>query len=318
MIIQTHIVNLDLPPNERWAFLKDYKEEIDELLAYYLEEFSEAEVILESVGQFKDWIVSAEIMAEIESIASISRFSANEILTANLYYDILKFYFGCTAFAIHTGEKMLHARNLDWHTENNMLSKYSSIFDFQKGGKTLFKSVGWLGFVGVLSGTKTNAFTVTLNAVLSDDAPELGTPITFLLRQALEKCDSFESAKALLAKTTIACDCLLLLSGKKSHEMVVIERTPKRSYLRTSKPNYIAVTNDYKGLDNVTSEGSVLQSTSCGRFDRACELASVNQPKTAAECLQILKDDSVMMGITVQQMVFDNETGDILAVKTEG
>jgi len=196
------------------------------------------------------------------------------------------------------------------------LSKHSKIFDFQKNGKTVFKTVGWVGFIGALSGIKPHKFSLTLNAVLSNDNPEIAQPVSFLLRDVLDSANDFEEARKKLESTTIASDCLILLSGTKSKEMVVIERTPTRFATREAENNFIIVTNDYKQLENNLAEESILQSTSCGRFDRTKELLNKKKPSNFEEYFGILKDEKVMMGITVQQMVFDNNSGEIRLIKT--
>lgn len=316
MTLTEKIVNLDWPVEKRWRFLIDYKEEINSLLTCYLKDFEEAKYLFESMGYYKKDIIPEHYLDEINYIASISKFDADYVLIANLYYDVLKFYFGCTAFAVNTGETTFHCRNLDWHTENNLLSEHSMIFDFQRNGKTVYKTVGWPGFVGALSGTKPNGFSLTLNAVLSHDKPEIAFPISFLIRDVLTSADSYHDAKQRLENTQIASDCLILLSGVKANERVVIERTPKRFASRESNKNFIVVTNDYKKLENGNSENE-LQATSCSRYKRTIELLNKSTPKTNDDCLDILKDDEVMMLITVQQMVFDNRTGGIKLVKRE-
>lgn len=313
-----HIINLDLPPSERWGFLVAHKEEINELLRCYLNDFEGADFIFDSIGVYKKEVISSDYLEEIEFIASISNFSADQVLIANLYYDVLKFYLGCTAFAIENEDGIIHSRNLDWWTDNNMLSEYSKIFDFQRNGKTVFKTVGWLGFIGALSGSKPFEFSLTLNAVSSKDKPEIALPVSFLLRDILDSCSSFQQAKEKLEETTIASDCLILLSGIRKNEMVVIERTPKRFATRTSQNGFIVVTNDYKELENNLSEESVLQSTSCGRYDRTMELLTEKIPTESTECVTVLKDDKVIMGITVQHMVFDNNKGRVELVKRVG
>ncbi|WP_420571056.1 C45 family autoproteolytic acyltransferase/hydolase [Kordia sp.] len=316
--MKTHVVNLDLPPNERWSFLNAYTKEINELIQCYLNDFTGAEFIFEGITAYKEQFISESYVQEIQSIAAICDFSENEILVANLYYDVLKLYFGCTAFATWNGNEMLHARNLDWHTDQNILSTYSMIFDYQRNGKTVFKSVGWPGFVGVLSGVKPQKFAVTLNAVLSSDTPEIALPISFLLRDILENCESFLEAKTRLENTPIICDYLLLLSGTKSNEKVVIERMPKRTSTRASEEDFIVVTNDYKELqnENTGNSNSILQATSCGRFDTATELLQKHEVVEELDCLEVLQNENVIMGITVQQMVFNVHTGKIKLVCT--
>lgn len=311
-----HIINLDLPPSKRWEFLVDFRDETNELLHYYLNDFEGADLIFNGISDYKQQIVSQEYLEETEFIASISDFTADQVLIANLYYDLLKFYLGCTAFAAEADETIYHARNLDWHTDNNLLGKHSRIFNFQRNGKTVFKTVSWPGFIGALSGMKPGKFSLTLNAVLSKDSPEIALPVSFLLRDILNSADSFEQAKTTLETTIIASDCLILLTGIKSTEMAVIERTPKRFSTRLPQKDYIIVTNDYKQLENNHTGESILQSTSCGRYDRAMELIATRFPKNNKECLEILQDKEVMMTITVQQMVFDTKTGKILLIKS--
>lgn len=314
--MRTHIVNLDLPANERWAFLSTYKNEVNELMECYLNDFTGAEFIFEGVELYKEQFISESYVQEIESIAAFADFSVNEILVANLYYDILKLYFGCTAFATWNGNEMLHARNLDWHTEENMLSTHSMIFEYQKSGKTVFKTVGWPGFIGALSGIKPKRFGITLNVVLSEDQAELALPISFVIRDVLETCETFEEAKTTLENTPIVCDCLLLLSGTKSYEKVVIERSPKRMVTRKSEDHFIVVTNDYKQLPNGRRGDSILQATSCGRYNRATNLLKQQTHCTETTCMNILQDEDVIMGITVQQMVFTVNTGNIQLICT--
>ena len=283
-------VNLDLAPEERWLFLKSLKTEVDELIECYLKDFEGEQLIFDGIELFKDQIINEDYLLEIQAIASFSKFNSNQILIANLYYDILKFYFGCTAFAHNSGNSIFHSRNLDWHTDNNLLSRHSKIFNFTSNGKLLFKTIGWPGFIGTLSGIKPNKFTVTLNAVLSNDGPEIATPISFLIRDILTKANSFEEAKSSLENTTIASDCLILLSGINEKEIAVIERTPTRFATRKSDNGTAIVTNDYKILENFSNENSVLQSTSCDRYDRVKSLIKNEIPKSFDECFNVLKD----------------------------
>jgi len=315
MDIKTEIVDLDQPAEIRWQFLQKYTEEINELLAYYLNDFEGSGIVFEGIQDFKGLVIPQDYLKEIAFIASISTFSENEVLIANLYYDALKFYFGCSAFAVPVGGTVYHARNLDWHTENNLLSKHTVILDFRKKNQTVCKTVGWYGFVGALSGIRPGCFSITLNAVLSNDNPEVAYPVSFLIRDVLTQETDFSSARKKLEKTDVVGDSLILLSGTEDAERAVIERTPKRFSTRLATKNDPLVTNDYKVLQNTDlKSGGALQGTSCKRFDRATELLHSRKIQNAQDCLTILQDKDIMMGITVQQMCFNNKTGEILLV----
>lgn len=303
---------------ERWAFLTDYKAEVNELIGYYLTDITSlgGSLALDLIGTYKSLIIPRNYLDEIKSLADQCDFSEDEVLLANLYYDAVKFAFGCTAFAIHDGKTVWHARNLDWWTENGALSKYSAIFHFQRDGSTVYKTVGWPGFIGALSGMKPGSFALTLNAVVSNESPGIANPVSFLLRDVLENCQSFEEAQQKLSHTNIISDCLLLLSGTKEGEMVVIERTPTKHYLRQPSTNSIVVTNDYKGLDLNVSEGqNTLQETSCGRYDGAERLLSNRNTFTAEACFEVLSHRNVKMDMTVQQMAFNTEN-DVMELRT--
>lgn len=308
-------INLDIPPSERWKFLLNHQKEVNDLLECYLNDLEGADEVFNIINLVKTEVIPQDFLAEIDFIASITKFTSDEVLIANLYYDILKLYLGCTAFACEDEAGILHARNLDWWTDNNLLSTHSRIFNFQRNGKTIFKTVGWLGFIGALSGIRPNSFSITLNAVSSSDKAELAVPVSFFIREVLDSCTSFDSAKKALESTTIASDCLLLLSGVSQGELAVIERTPSRFATRLPKNNSITVTNNYTILKNQSSPESILQNTSCYRFNRVEALLKTHFPLTPQDCISILQDPDIMMGITVQQMVFSTKTGEILLKK---
>ena len=311
--MKTIEINLDLPPEERWEFASEYREDINQLITCYRKDIEDYEGLFrEMVDAYKEAFVPLDYIKEIETIAKHCDYDVNQVLFANLYYDIVKFAFACTAYACYESGAVWHARNLDWWTENDALKKFTKRFRYTRNGQTVFESVGWVGFAGVLSGCKPGRSAVTLNAILSEDSPNIAKPISFLLREILENENTFETAKQILEKTEIVCDCLLLLSGTQKDEMVVIERTPTRSAIRQAENDCIIVTNDYKKLSDLEVEsGNVLNATFYGRYEQTEYLLQKDLPKTAKECYDILNDSEVKMGITVQQMVFNAGKGTV-------
>ncbi len=300
-------IDLDASPAKRWEFARSYSNEINELVVCYWKEIDEyAELIQEYIGLYKSLYIPQAYQEEIRCLAQYCKFTEDQLLIVNLYYDIIKIGFACTAFAFEQSDSIWHARNLDWWTENDLLAKYTKVFHWKKGGKTVFKSVGWMGFIGVLSGMKPHQFSITLNAVLSEEAPNFAKPISFLLREVLEDNHTYQSAKEKLETTPIVCDCLLLLAGTKAGEIAVIERTPTKSQTRYANQQHIVVTNDYKtAIVNDNHRQNILTDTSCMRYDKAKALLLQQFPNDEAACFQILDDEAVKMTITVQQMVFN-------------
>ncbi len=304
-------INLDLHPLERWNSIKNYKNEINSLLKYYLEDLSDAGIFETYIDTYKELFISEPYKQEIKSISNYCDFEENQILITNLYYDALKFVFGCTAFCTTDGIEKLHARNLDWWTENNILSSFSKVFDFEKNGKTLFSLVSWPGFIGALSGVKPGAFSITLNAVLSNEEPQFALPVTFLIRDVLEKASTFNEAVKMLSETPIASDCLLMIIGANKNENVVIERTPSSFSIRKPIEDKLIVTNEYLTLTENKLTNDSLQTTASGRHLRVNQLLTDNPSANIENYFNILSDDKVKMDITVQQMIFNPVNGDI-------
>lgn len=309
--METITINLSSDPSKRWAFLKDYKQEVNTLLKYYLTDLSDAGIFETYIETYKSMFISEIYLEEIRAISRYCDFSENEILITNLYYDALKFVFGCTAFCVTNIKEKLHARNLDWWSENDILGKYTKIFDFEMDGKVIYSLVGWPGFIGALSGVRKGTYSITLNAVLSDEAPQFAIPITFLIRDVLENVSSFNEAVEILSNTPIASDCLLMVVGINEHENVVIERTPTKYSIRKPIDNSLIVTNEYMALTENRLTKDTLQLTASARYRRVKELLSMITPNKAVDYFNILSDEEVKMAITVQQMVFNPKTGEI-------
>lgn len=247
----------------------------------------------------------------MESLATALDLPVHDVALCNFYYDALKVVLGCTAFAVDAGDVVLHARNLDWWTENAALARYTTVSPFIGGPVGRFTTIGWPGFIGAFSGIAPGRFAVTLNAVLSLERAQPATPVVLLLRAVLEEARSFDEAVAILSHALLPCDCLLLLTGTRSGEMVVIERTPSRHAVRSAQGGFICVTNDYQRL-NADPGGapSELLATSCRRFQRVEGLIGDERPQNPEHCFTYLSDPAVKMQITVQQMVFRAATGE--------
>lgn len=304
-------VDLSLAPRDRWEDLRPHLDALRELAVMYERDLAIARPFRDMLALYRDQQDPA-YLEEIEAIAAMAKIDPLDLFLVNAYYDVFKHAMGCTAFALDTDEGPLHARNLDWHSEARALERHTIRVRYREGSRLLFESVTWPGFVGTLSGVAPGRFAVTLNAVLSEDPAEVATPIAFVLRDLLIRASYDEAVRELSART-LSCDCLLLVSGTESKEMVVIERSPRRSAIRGPEDGVLVVTNDYKQLDDgarsAETQGDALAATSCGRFDRALLRVRSERPHDAAGCLSILGDPKVQMSITVQQMVFSARHG---------
>lgn len=306
-------IELGAPPGDRWRALQPYRDEARALLDSYLKDLGSVDQYLPLVRAYSLARVPRALRGELRAIGDWVGCGYEKTLLANIYYDLLKVAFGCTAFAVDTPDGPVHARNLDWWTEDEMLSRFTKVMRFHDPKGNDFSVIGWPGFVGALSGVAPGRFAVTLNAVLSGESTRYAKPISLFIRTVLEKARDYDEAVHMLSKTAIFSDCLLLVTGVRAGEMCVIERTPSRSEIRRPKNGAIVVTNDYRVIDADSGESTTeLAATSCGRYDQALQMIQGDRPQSAEACFRVLNDESVRMGITVQQMAFSASQGQVI------
>lgn len=305
------VIEVDLlrAPDQRWAELEPYADAMRELLSIHLSDLGNLEPVRATLTAHGDACISIEHRAEIDAIAKIAQLDPSDLMLMNVYYDVIKHVFGCTAFAVDGPHGPIHARNLDWLTRSNALARHSIVVRYLHGTVPLFDSVTWPGFIGTLSGVAPSRFSVTLNAVLSNDAPGHAEPVSLVLRNLLTTA-SYAEAVATLTACPLSCDCLLLMVGTKNGERCVIERTPTRSAVRHADTHPIVVTNDYRALTSDSANHlSTLEATSCTRFDRATSLLTSTPSLTSDACFHHLNDPQIRMDMTVQQMVMSAAQG---------
>jgi len=334
-------LDLSLPPAERWRGLEPHVTVARSLVDSYVRDLGLKDATAlgpwsSRLDDYRAAFVRADLAAEMDSIARLIDRPAQSVLIANLYYDLVRAVIGCTAFAIDGPEGPMHARNLDWWTDEVLLGGEGGADDAGRPFQLLadgtlivrargapagtFDTVGWPAFVGAFSGVAAGRFAITMNAVLSNDRAPGGTSIALLLREVFERCASFDAAVRVLRDTPLACDCLLLVSGVRAGELVLIERTPTRAALRGPEHGVLVVTNDFRSAalcqpsmltdSRQTAIGAdELSRTACSRLERARQLATETRPTNTAGYFAILEDPAVRMGITVQHMVMHAATG---------
>jgi len=305
-------VDLSLPPARRWQPFAAFLSQARALLDLYRQDIESVEPLQEHLLRYREAYLPTEYAAELIAVAELLGVSEEMVLVGNLYYDLLKFVLGCTAFAVDTEHGPLHARNLDWWTEMGLLSRTTLIAHFRGAAAGPFQVVSWPGFTSALSGVAPGRFAITLNAVLSDDPPAFTLPITYLIRSVFETAATFDEAVERLASTEIASAGLLLVTGTRPGEMVVIERAPIRAAFRYPANGCLVLTNDYLALPAkpaAVGAEQVLRRTSCSRFDRASLLLRQQIPGDTEACFNILTDSAVRMEITVQHMVMSAAHG---------
>lgn len=196
---------------------------------------------------------------------------------------------GCTTFVRITAHERAEtpinvqvefARNLDWPDSDGSLKRYAEIRRGEPTNRKLstYEVATFPGYSGVLTGFAPGRFAVAINAVMSDEPPKMGAAPTFLLRQALDECASFDAAVRLLSETPLVTSAAFTVASAAQfgspEDAVVIERTPSKYALRRPEPVatdtwLLAVTNDMRRISDGKTPLALpgLSETTCARYD---------------------------------------------------
>ncbi len=133
---------------------------------------------------------------------------------------------GCTAAVFeHRDLGMVHLRCLDWEDMRAEMADGTRILDFQRNGRTVFRAVGVVGTVGVLSGVRPGNYSVTINWAQSKSAitPWVRHDPTLLLRHVLETCGTYDEAVAKLSAVEVGAPVFYTVCGAAPGQGCVIE-----------------------------------------------------------------------------------------------
>ena len=126
--------------------------------------------------------------------------------------------------------RLIQIRNLDWAIQSNV-QRYAALIVHEPKGRRPFVSVGWLGFIGVLSGINRSGISVAEIGAETTDANLRGVPMPFLLRRVLEESDNLEQAAKIIKMGPRTVGYNYLLADAKTREAVALETTRQHSAL---------------------------------------------------------------------------------------
>lgn len=273
-------VDLSSPPENRWTELVNQyeKKDLRQYAAMINQSIIDANSLLE-IKWVREQIMSygwndsmdtdsvwfKDLQAEIKGLANALKkrmdgetlrgFEEEDLFLLNIGYDFSAY---CTTGVYQTDEGPILFRNLDW--EGDEFRKFTFEADFEKNGQPIFKSIQFLGQVGVFTGMRHDGYAVALNfrKTGSSDWEILnnlfqftfkeGWSCSLLLRYTLEHEVDFVGAKSRLVSTELMAPCYLTLAGLHPNEGVVIERG--RETMRTrdffnafENPKFLVQTN---------------------------------------------------------------------------
>ncbi|XP_064637768.1 acid ceramidase-like [Lineus longissimus] len=277
--VPTEVVNLDLPPIERWQnVMKDKGPAVQGLLKAFIlfisDFFGEATTneILRLVNIFVgalDDTLPPPFPDELRGIAKATGIPLGEVVLYNIFYEVFTV---CTSvIAEDPHGRLHHARNLDfglflgWDQKTHAWNITTALrpavvnLDWQRGGKTVFKSVNFAGYVGILTAMKPQLFTLTMNERFNIKGGYIGIInwilgdrksrwMGFLTRLVMETAKGYEEAKELLSNEPMLAPAYFILGGNSSGQGCVITRSSAKAIdvwemKRTGHPWFILETN---------------------------------------------------------------------------
>jgi predicted choloylglycine hydrolase len=225
--------------------------------------------------------------------------------------------FGCTAGVRWVeGLGMVHVRNLDWPLPS--IGEATRLFRFRKGTRE-FVAVGACGHVGVLSGMLPRAYSVTINWAPPASLPTFDFGPTFLLRETLEKRDSFDAAVHTLEKTPLSTSVFFTVCGTEPGQACVIERTQRQAAVRPMTGPVLVQANHHVAKQ-FTKNNKTLAEVEDTSFEKDSEsrtaalggaLSEIGSSASLDEVARTLSLDPVLNQYTCQRMVFCPRTAEV-------
>lgn len=148
------------------------------------------------------------------------------------------------------------AKNHTWLLTETLRYTVAQL-EFYKENKLLYKSVGFAGYVGVLTAIKPKHFTLTVNERFNINGGYIGIIewilgdhsshwMGFLTRQVMENGYNYSTVKHILATTKLMAPVYFILGGNKGGEACIITRdrgTNKSDILTMENGWYVLQTN---------------------------------------------------------------------------
>lgn len=264
-IIPSFDLDLDLPESARWnhIFLK-YKDKfniiknnIDSIL------YSSNYIMLgftTSMISVLDWFGKIKYSDELKSLSKISGIEFNKLVMLQLCYELSS---ACTTIVTKVDGKYTMFRTMDWPFD--FLKDFTANINFIKNNKLIYTATTWIGYVGVMTATIPNKYSLAINYRRTQDmstssmlgnafrAISMAWPVGHLIRNICDDNLSFDEAYNFLATTNLISPCYITLCRITDTPLTII-RDPSSS--STHHGNYIIQTN----CDNDKNEPDILWS----------------------------------------------------------
>jgi len=228
-------VDLDAPPEVRWnRVIGDFSRQIPSAM-------QEVERMLEDAGikiprRATDFFLasseaSAACAEEIMALSEQLGVAPAKVITMQVAYEFLGGSSVSTIAPSKEGPPLM-VRSLDWCRLTDILRRLTIEVDFQRDGRSVFIASSWAGYLGVATGMKPGAFSVSLNPrpqARRKPAKAVAWPVGILLRKVLSDEITFTDAVAAISAAPTILPCFVSVAGTRQNEGVVISRLEDRA-----------------------------------------------------------------------------------------
>lgn len=269
-LVERFVVDLDRPPTERWEELARKKSpEIQALREGFRSVFGAkfiGDYFLRLTNRYMGVFVRTLPAPYAEEIASVAKFANVTVEEATLFNLFYEFFSVCTSIvATDAGGRPTHGRNMDfglflgWNSKlhswrmTELLRATVVELEWQRNNRTLFRSVNFAGYVGVLTGMKAEVFSLTIDIRFKLNGGYLGLIqwlagardiafAGFVAREVLENNNTYSDAVQSLSNAKLIAPIYFIVGGTQSREGVVLT---KERNIRTAS-RYTMVDNERK------------------------------------------------------------------------
>lgn len=315
-IIPEYIIDLDKPKSERWVdVIKENKntcykafQEMEQIIDRTLGYMSKPILMLirgySSFGQ-------AIHYEEIKSISDILHIDIEKVILLQLCYEM---FAACTSAMFKFKGRNIHFRTMDWPMT---FLKYVTVrLEFQRKGRTVFKAVSWLGYVGIFTGVAPEKYSVALNYRRNDDsifnnvarAMTLKWPAGYMLRHILENEYNFKDAMNMIQEAQLIAPCYITICPDIGSSYLII-RDRDKTYQKRKSSKLLVQTN----IDPDKVKPNILYSIERNEYARNTIRKKVNKWTNFEDIKKDLLKHPIKNNDTIYYCIIDPGTGEVMS-----
>lgn len=170
---------------------------------------------------------------------------------------------GCTTFTVPPtpASHSLLARAFDFEA-GEVFDRDKVVYFVREPGRIPFASVGWPGFVGVVSGMNVKGVSIVVHGGRAGTPRATGIPVVFSLREALARASTTKEAVEILSAQEVMVSHIVIVNDANG-DAAIVERAPGvPAFVRWSRAP-LTTTNHFEGpLGNDARDAEVRAKTS--------------------------------------------------------